>query len=942
MILLLIKASVIVAFLIMFYKLFLEKESFYAANRIYLLACLILTCMLPFVDLPKIVDHQGILTSWVKANTPEVNSTNIDKTVVKPENVKRIEVTPTVKDQYAQQDRGTNISSVKSVITSQNKTYNISYYIMGFYLFGVFVFLVLFFIQIFSLIKSIYQATDKIFDTNCTIVNLNFETEPCSFFRFVFISPQSYDYQTYERILKHEQIHVRLYHSLDLILAELAIVILWFNPFIWLLRKEVEKNIEYQTDHILINDKNVDKQSYQMSLLGLATKMKPLNLTTYYNQSLIKQRILKMNSKKSNPFGYCKYAFILPLIFTLLLVVNQPLEGLANDLSIETKKAYLNASELPSTITVTSLNDMISDTRNENEDHYAAHLPSLNCADLTLAIRNKDIAKVKQLLTKIDPNCIDPNPPYEIIEMHPGLTMRRRHAAAPLIAAARIGHIEIAKLLLEAGADVNIEDKQELPILAAANDGHKDFIAFLIDEKADKYIYTRGYGNALHCASRNGHLDAVNYLIEQGLNLNKNGDSHGTPLNCAARNGHDLVVSTLIDAGADINLESDGQGSALNAASRNNHVEVVKILLDEGVEINAQTNGQGTALNAAARNGHLETLKFLLDEGGLINFQNNGQGSALNAAARNGYTNVVEFLIEKGAEIDAQTNGQGTALNAAARNGHLETVKYLLDNGSAIDVQNDGQGSALNAAARNGHINVVEFLLESGAGIDVQNDGQGTALNAAARNGHVNVVEFLLDKGAGIDVQNDGQGTALNAAARNGHVSVVEFLLDEGAGIDVQNDGQGSALNAAARNGHRDVVELLIERGAQIDLRSNGQSTALDAARRNGHNSIARFLESKSAKLKNFELYQNEPNPFRTITVIGFDLPKAVPAILTVMNVEGEIVKTINGDFEKGYNEIKLNKSDLINNSNYSDVLYYQLECEKFKATKKMILIESN
>ncbi len=85
-----------------------------------------------------------------------------------------------------------------------------------------------------------------------------------------------------------------------------------------------------------------------------------------------------------------------------------------------------------------------------------------------------------------------------------------------------------------------------------------------------------------------------------------------------------------------------------------------------------------------------------------------------------------------------------------------------------------------------------------------------------------------------------------------------------------------------------------------------------------------------------FSLAQNEPNPFNDVTRVGFNLPEAGRATLTVFDVTGKTINVIRGSYAKGYNEITLKKSDL----NASGVMYYQLESGEFTATKKMILIE--
>ena len=85
-----------------------------------------------------------------------------------------------------------------------------------------------------------------------------------------------------------------------------------------------------------------------------------------------------------------------------------------------------------------------------------------------------------------------------------------------------------------------------------------------------------------------------------------------------------------------------------------------------------------------------------------------------------------------------------------------------------------------------------------------------------------------------------------------------------------------------------------------------------------------------------FALFQNEPNPFDNVTRIGFELPSAASATLTVFDVTGKVVTLVKGDFAQGANTITLSKSDL----NAIGVLYYQLESGEFTATVKMIVIE--
>ncbi|MBK8493404.1 MAG: T9SS type A sorting domain-containing protein [Saprospirales bacterium] len=87
-----------------------------------------------------------------------------------------------------------------------------------------------------------------------------------------------------------------------------------------------------------------------------------------------------------------------------------------------------------------------------------------------------------------------------------------------------------------------------------------------------------------------------------------------------------------------------------------------------------------------------------------------------------------------------------------------------------------------------------------------------------------------------------------------------------------------------------------------------------------------------------FALYQNVPNPFKGETVIGFTLPEASTATLTVMDVSGKVLVTVAGEYAKGYNEVRLGSGERFFAT--TGVLYYQLDTPTHSATKKMVIIE--
>ena len=104
--------------------------------------------------------------------------------------------------------------------------------------------------------------------------------EPCSFFHWIFIGAIQYPDKELNEILIHEQTHVREFHSLDIILAQLIILLCWFNPFSWLIRSEIRMNHEYLADKQVVMS-GYDKKSYQYHLLGI--KHTSLAAANFYN-----------------------------------------------------------------------------------------------------------------------------------------------------------------------------------------------------------------------------------------------------------------------------------------------------------------------------------------------------------------------------------------------------------------------------------------------------------------------------------------------------------------------------------------------------------------------------------------------------------------------------------------------------------------------------------
>jgi len=306
--------ALLMAVCYVFYKLLLQKETFYKLNRMVLLACLALVFILPLIRVPQ---------QWaIRSSEPLSVSTpvlDLNKPIVSPQADTKIAPPVT----------GTPANAAEPQMPITTRLIKWAFY---FYWCGVAAFGLNYLLQVIVLVRQAYK-NQYIQDGQFRIVELDGDKAPCSFGNYIFINPAKYDWDTYSQILLHEKVHIKQGHSFDLLFAELVLVFQWFNPFAWLYRREVENNLEFLTDNEVLNNKEVQRETYQLSLLKVSVPHLSLRITTNYNQSLLKKRIVMMNAKKSNIHTMWKYFFMVPLMVFLVCALNKPVAALSQSVS---------------------------------------------------------------------------------------------------------------------------------------------------------------------------------------------------------------------------------------------------------------------------------------------------------------------------------------------------------------------------------------------------------------------------------------------------------------------------------------------------------------------------------------------------------------------------------------------------------------------------------
>lgn len=283
MIMYLLKLNIALILLFSFYKLMFTGDTFFSWRRATLIGMYFVAMMLPVMD----------LSAWLSNSEGMTSIANEYATVVLP---------------------AVSTSSQGGEVLLWELIVLIVYSVVACVL------LLRFLWQLVSIIllKNNSQSS-YIFDTEVYL--LTDDEGPFSFFNWIFINPKRHKSNEIEEIMMHELTHCQQLHSIDIIFAELFCVVFWFNPFVWLLKREVRLNLEYLADNsVLANGK--DNKEYQYHLLGLTYRKNVATITNNFNVLPIKKRIKMMNKKETKGILKAKYMLYIPLVAMLLAVSN--------------------------------------------------------------------------------------------------------------------------------------------------------------------------------------------------------------------------------------------------------------------------------------------------------------------------------------------------------------------------------------------------------------------------------------------------------------------------------------------------------------------------------------------------------------------------------------------------------------------------------------------
>ena len=249
-----------------FYKLLLDKETYFVLNRLYLVSSGIFSLAIPFMRFELF--SEKVVSDTLYISVSELNTV-----------VSNYAILPQTQEQY---DWGRLIVII--------------------YLIGALVFFVNFIYQLFA-VSQLFSKAD--------------EDNAFSFFNRKSVSANLPERETVDL---HEDIHIKQFHTVDVIFFEILGIITWFNPVIYLYKKSIKNIHEYLADEAAANFQG-DKEMYSLLLLSHAFGVKPNNLTNgFLTKSMIKKRIYMLHKQRSKKVAVLKYGLFVPLFALTLLL----------------------------------------------------------------------------------------------------------------------------------------------------------------------------------------------------------------------------------------------------------------------------------------------------------------------------------------------------------------------------------------------------------------------------------------------------------------------------------------------------------------------------------------------------------------------------------------------------------------------------------------------
>jgi len=379
-------------------------------------------------------------------------------------------------------------------------------------------------------------------------------------------------------------------------------------------------------------------------------------------------------------------------------------------------------------------------------------------------------------------------------------------ASTPLNLASRNGHMNLARMLVDRGADVSAQDKDgRTPLHWALMEVRVDVARMLVECGADVSAQDKDGRTPLHSASFWGHVDVARMLVERGADVSVQDTNGWTPLRWASRGGHVDVARMLVESGADVSVQDKDGWTPLHWTSSGGHVDAARMLVESGADVSVQDKDGWTPLHSASSDGHVDVARMLVEHGGDVSAQDKDGRTPLHWTSSGGHVDAARMLVESGADVSAQDKDGRTPLHWASSDGHVDVARMLVESGADVSVQDKDGRTPLHWASREGphwasfwgHVDVARMLVERGADVSAQDKHGWTPLHWALFEGHVDVAWMLVGRGADVSAQDEDGQTPLHWVLSEVHEYVAWMLAEWGTDVSAQDEDGWTLLHWA-------------------------------------------------------------------------------------------------------------------------------------------------
>lgn len=325
-----------------------------------------------------------------------------------------------------------------------------------------------------------------------------------------------------------------------------------------------------------------------------------------------------------------------------------------------------------------------------------------------------------------------------------------RNEEDPLFKAVSDNDLAAVQKLAFTVRDINATRPSSGESLLSAAVGHanREMIKVLMLAGADVNVRNGDGRTALMALSDRATAEIARDLIDAGAKMNARDNYGDSALIIAAGSANPSVLKELLKAGARVDAIDSAEETALFAAARGDKVESVRVLVEAGADVNAKNEEGLTPIMAMLSSGNVETFAALVEKGAQLDIKDDEGRTPLMLAAVNDDPHIVDLLIQTGPNIDAIASDGSTALMLAAQHGPAKTVSLLIYAGAHLEIKDDDGRTALLRAALSDSVEGVVTLLTAGADFTARDKQGKSALGLAREADNQEVVALLKQRGA--------------------------------------------------------------------------------------------------------------------------------------------------------------------------------------------------